>query len=194
MNNDCDNAGLWVVKFNRFVLRKINMPDTLPKPFIWNDTTRMLREMPNTHTDCVMILKQYIHNCCVANIESVQCEPRSDTSKDVDNLVKDLRQTNEPNSHHLVAIQDMKVSELDLVTKLDEVTMRSQKNLLLLLPASACLGANLTTKGRVHELLERAILGEFEFNCITSMNVTETPVSLVLVHIKGTCTFIFYIF
>ena len=185
MNNQCDEAGLWVVKYNRFVIRKINMPDSVPKAFIWTEDTQMKNVVPDGATDCIPILKRYILSCGLNMISKVQCEPQNEVCEDVETLVGNLKTQKDEANCQLVAIEDKKLGRSDIVSKLKKTYVRSQKNLLLVMSAAACLQSNLTNRMSVWTMLRETIEGDFDFSCVTSVDVTEKPVSLVLVHIKS---------
>ena len=186
MNNECDMAGLWVVKSKRWMIHKVSMSDSLPQVYIWDDTTVMTKTvLTNTKTHCVPILKKFIHTCCkVSAIEMVNERETTDAlCKDAQELREKIRRK-DCNGHQLISFED---EQLEFSSLLDHIKGAHSENqrLLLLLPASVCLRQKLTSRRAIQSLLERVISGSFHFSCITSANVSEKPVSLVLVHVKG---------
>ncbi len=104
LNNDCDQAGLFVVKYNRFVCFKRNIPSWLPEVFIWDDQT-ILSTTENTNAKpterSVDLLLKYIQSSAAPKYCRVWPEKATENCQDMKSLRVAIQQS-KAYKHHIV--------------------------------------------------------------------------------------------
>ena len=100
-NDDCDKAGLWVVKFNRYHHLKLNYEDWirdlhLPGMFFWDDNTKLHhyleKRLPTLEQELKMISTYLETNVAKSGGHAVKAELGSevDSNEENANLLKEV--------------------------------------------------------------------------------------------------------
>ena len=190
LNNDCDQNGLYVVKFNRFVARCRNLHTWQPTVYEWSSETRLEVEgtvkLQKAADESDALLK-YTRDWAAPG----RCEDLNDSiQKPVElvSLVHKVKQLRR-GKHHFASVRPDSLEEYLHITGLG---LASFEKHVLVLPKTACLESGLVTLSdfrlRVIGLHFEPVSGDGEQDwnrVVTSHNVHQFDVSLILVYIEG---------
>ena len=188
LNDDCDQAGLFVVKFNRFAARVRNWSTWQPALFIWGEKTTLdmaCDKKPVPAGDESNLLLKYIKDWALPG----RCE--DDLSNDqrpeeMAQLVKIIEKLSWPGRHHFAAVHPTSLNAYLRKTR----GLSSFEKHILILSKKSCCENNWKT---VNDFSKNVIIPNFvsveggvpEFRIGNSHNVTEYDVTIVLVYIEG---------
>ena len=186
LNNECDNKGLYVVKYNRFKMVKRHLSTWQREGFAWNEDTRLDCET-NFAEEEVNILFRWIKCYARPGRWSLAWPIGEAICPHVNDLVERVKKLYRAKHHFAAVYPDPRV----LQNYLHNTPGLSQfENHVLILPVRACKTAKLTQLGAFKkEIVERhfeALEGqEIRFKVVTSHNVNEFQLRMILFYIEG---------
>ena len=187
LNNDCDRAGLFVVKFNRYAASIRNWSTWQPDLFIWDDDTNLCVESTkklNRTTDESNFLLRYIRDWAPPGRYGDSClgEQKPD---ELSLLVKKIRKL-PCGKHHFAAVNPDSLNSYLHDTR----GLSSFEKHILVLSKTVCLQRKWAT---LNDFEENVILPHFEsidgkvpsFRIGTSHNVNEFDSKIILIYVEG---------
>jgi len=128
LNNDCDQAGLIVCKYNRYVMTKRCLKPWLPQVFIWDTNSRLNLDngvLPCAQSSGDRIIRCIRHACSPGRLDVIRL---NDTKYDVipmddvrSQLLTKIRRTYHGKAH-AVAFFDQSASEkFDMENYVDNI-------------------------------------------------------------------------
>ncbi len=198
LNNDCDRFGLYVLKYNRFVFMKRNIPSWLPDVYVWDKNTYLdhnecLRGKPADRS--VDILLNYIQSWAPPKYCHVLPEGTSECVQDMKCLRKTLQRSISHNmhGHHIIFFYPKHDSDLTTIANGIRQTADFDKltRHVMVFPTDACVRRQLTSVRKFKtNIVDRSFVGEDGispplFEVITSHNIHHFNVQMVLVYVEG---------
>ncbi len=201
LNNDCDQSGLFVVKYNRFLFMKRHIPSGLPDVYVWNEETDLQKEqdVKNNADRSVEILINHIQSwappksCreCPDGENSAFPEMKSMHQKIAQKIKESEIHESVLHRHHIVFFYPGE--NLQLVSNyLKQTTgLGHFSRLIMVFPIEACHKFKLTT---VRDFKTKIVDGNFTnedgnteplFQVFTSHNPYNFKVKMVLVYVEG---------
>ena len=186
LNNQCDNKGLYVVKYNRFKMVKRHLSTWQREGFAWNEDTRL--EMgTNFAEEEVNILFRWMKSYARPGRWSLAWPTGEAICPHVNDLVERVKKLYRAKHHFAAVYPDPKI----LQNYLHNTPGLSQfENHVLILPVLACIAAKLTQlsafrKEIVEQHFEPLEGQEIRFKVVTSHNINKFQLWVILLYIEG---------
>ena len=191
LNNDCDQNGLYVVKFNRFVAHVRNLQTWQPKVYEWNSETRLevesTRKLSKAADESDTLLK-YIRDWAPPTPPKrwEDYYPSGPKPAELVRLVNKIKKLC-PANHHFASVCPSKLGSY----LHDMPGLASFEKHVLVLPKTACCNSQWLT---LNDFKREVIKPHFEaasadkellFQVVSSHNVCTYDVSLILVYVEG---------
>ncbi len=202
LNNDCDQSGLFVVKYNRFLFIKRHIPSWLPDVYKWDDKTD-LEERKDGKADAdrsLEILLSYVQSWAPPQYCRSWPDRADRGFPDMKALETKIQKKMEESikihqstihKHHVVFFYP--TYNLDLVPKYLTETpgLGHFTHHVMIFPIEACLKLQLTTVENFKtKIIDKNFIGQDGvsqplFEVVTSHNPKEFNIKMVLVYVEG---------
>ncbi|XP_068230443.1 uncharacterized protein [Palaemon carinicauda] len=193
LNNQCQDKGLWVIKYNRFTIWKQSLKTWIPDMFVWNEETS-LQEDKYVACNSSDILIKYLKTEFTVN--RVIKYPAMIQKDDDDEFVNFLNHFQNPNGRHtMIALLHCSHKLFVEASKNLRDFFNTKSNFhygdnyfVIVIKSQLCFHESLTRRSRIKEWLTKIISQEsekiFEFEVATSHNLEFFTVKFVTVFIK----------
>ena len=186
LNNECDDKGLYVVKYNRFKMVKRHLSTWQREGCPWNEDTR-LEPGTNCAEEEVNILFRWIKRYARPGRCEVSWPTKKTICPHVNDLVERVRKLYRSKHHFAAVYPDAEVLKNYLH---NTPGLSIFENHVLILPVRACKKAKLTQISAIRkEVVERhfePLEGkEIRFKVVTSHDINEFQLWMILIYIEG---------
>ena len=198
LNNDCDEKGLWVCKYRKFIMTKNHLKTWMPRVYVWPSGESLERMgQKDAAGGWVDPLLQWLKsNAPPKRLDLIPVlRPEEEArvlGEQLTDLTAKIRQI--PGGKHLcLVLQKLKqypsVSACFVLQQFF-LLMKSvggfQKHSLFI-PTDLCQEQRILSRENFQEKLVKPCFGEVDFEVITSHNIQEYKVPVVLLYVEGKC-------
>ena len=191
LNNSADKNGLWVCKYNRFIIQKRQLKTWLPRHFIWSDDvdlkTCIGKPRPPYFTVSKHLL-QWLKQYAPPKRTEILQEENGNSQEYLHTLTLEIKQLL-PGRHLFIFAPGHLSSVTDLRNKLDTFFQKTEGaggfvKHVLLFTTKDCMDIGLTNTASFHKLLS-PLFTDVSVSVITSHNVHKHDVPVLFALAEG---------